>query len=70
MGNSKTIKGLTGRVKSGNVLKGLNKGDTVLYKNKKYKFVEYRDYGFTCIIKSNDGKQIFVCGNEITKTKA
>ena len=66
MAKKKTITDLTGSGKSGKVLTGLKKGDTVIYKNKKYKFVEYRDYGFTCVIKPSKGKHIFVFGTEIT----
>lgn len=67
MANKKTITDLTGSVKGGKVLTGCKKSDTVMFKGKKHKFIEYRDFGFSCIIKPTKGKRILVFGSEITK---
>jgi hypothetical protein len=49
------------------VLTGLQKGDMVIFKERKYKFVEYMDYGFSCLIKPVKGKRILVFASEITR---
>lgn len=57
----------TGSVKSGKVLTGLKQNQLVIYKNRTYIFVEYKDEGFTAMIKrTKNSKPFLVFGSELS----
>jgi hypothetical protein len=67
--SKKTITDLTESGNDGIVLTGLKNGDTVIFENKKHTFVEYMDYGFSCIIKPLKGEPFWVFATQISKPK-
>jgi hypothetical protein len=52
---------------SGKVLTGLTPKDKVIYQGKEHTFIDYRDFGFTCMIKPNRGKEFLVFGSQINR---
>jgi hypothetical protein len=50
---------------NGKAISGLIYGDTVVYNGKEYIFLEYRDYGFTCLLKDKKNTTIFVFATQI-----
>lgn len=47
------------------ILSDLTVGQKVLYNGKQYRFVEYRDYGFTCMLKPPRGRNFLVFANQL-----